>query len=255
MSKDLATKNQAHNFEQALIGGNLSNLTPEQCIAYYNQICESLNLNPLTQPFEYIVLNGKKVLYAKRSCTEQLRKNHGVSVTITSREKIDDIFVVSARATDASGRSDESVGAVSISGLKGEALANAMMKAETKAKRRVTLSICGLAFLDESEVGSIPAKPVMEKAKAEPPITPQIEEEKFPWESKEQKVLPKQEYRPENYIIQHGAHSGVMLRDKPKEFWLEYLGQIKSKLGDLDGEAFDQATVLMIKIETYLEQK
>jgi phage tail sheath protein FI len=30
------------------------------------------------------------------------------------------------------------------------------MKAETKAKRRVTLSICGLNMLDESEVESIP---------------------------------------------------------------------------------------------------
>jgi len=30
-----------------------------------------------------------------------------------------------------------------------------MMKAETKAKRRVTLAICGLGFLDESEVDSI----------------------------------------------------------------------------------------------------
>jgi hypothetical protein len=30
------------------------------------------------------------------------------------------------------------------------------MKAETKAKRRVTLSICGLGMLDESEVESLP---------------------------------------------------------------------------------------------------
>ena len=30
-----------------------------------------------------------------------------------------------------------------------------MMKAETKAKRRVTLSICGLALLDDSEVDSV----------------------------------------------------------------------------------------------------
>ena len=36
-----------------------------------------------------------------------------------------------------------------------EAKANAMMKAETKAKRRVTLSICGLGMLDESEFDTI----------------------------------------------------------------------------------------------------
>jgi hypothetical protein len=31
-----------------------------------------------------------------------------------------------------------------------------MMKAVTKAKRRVTLSICGLGMLDETEVDSVP---------------------------------------------------------------------------------------------------
>ena len=55
-----------------------------------------------------------------------------------------------------SGRTDESVGAVSLEGLKGDHRANALMKCETKAKRRVTLSICGLTFLDESEIESIP---------------------------------------------------------------------------------------------------
>jgi hypothetical protein len=45
---------------------------------------------------------------------------------------------------------------VSIANVNGEARANAMMKAETKAKRRVTLSICGLGMLDETEVESIP---------------------------------------------------------------------------------------------------
>jgi hypothetical protein len=44
---------------------------------------------------------------------------------------------------------------VPIANLKGEARANAFMKAETKAKRRVTLSICGLGILDETEIDSI----------------------------------------------------------------------------------------------------
>jgi hypothetical protein len=48
-------------------------------------------------------------------------------------------------------------GAVNINGLRGEALANALMKAETKAKRRATLSLCGLGMLDETEVSDIPA--------------------------------------------------------------------------------------------------
>ena len=45
---------------------------------------------------------------------------------------------------------------LSIGKLKGDVLCNAIMKAETKAKRRVTLSVCGLGFLDESEIETIP---------------------------------------------------------------------------------------------------
>ena len=43
--------------------------------------------------------------------------------------------------------------------LKGDALANALMKAETKAKRRVTLSIAGLGWLDETELDTIAQAP------------------------------------------------------------------------------------------------
>jgi hypothetical protein len=77
-------------------------------------------------------------------------------VKITHRETLDGVYVVTAAATDKSGRTDESTGAVNIQGLKGDALANGLMKAETKAKRRVTLSICGLGLLDETEVETIP---------------------------------------------------------------------------------------------------
>ena len=63
--------------------------------------------------------------------------------------------MVTAQAVDKTGRQDESTGMVDISNLKGQNLANAFMKAETKAKRRVTLSICGLGMLDESEIEDI----------------------------------------------------------------------------------------------------
>ena len=46
------------------------------------------------------------------------------------------------------------MGCVAVGHLKGERLANAMMKCEIKAKRRVTLSICGLGMFDEAELES-----------------------------------------------------------------------------------------------------
>jgi hypothetical protein len=142
--------------ESVIIKGDLAKLSPEERTRYYSEVCRSVGLNPMTQPFQYINLSGKLTLYARKDATDQLRQIHGVSLTIVSREQVGDVYVVTARATTASERSDESIGAVSIGTLKGDALANALMKAETKAKRRVTLSICGLGLLDETEIETIP---------------------------------------------------------------------------------------------------
>jgi hypothetical protein len=141
--------------ERALIGGDLKDLTPEERVQYYNAVCKSLGLNPLTKPFAYLNLSGKTTLYALKDCTEQLRSIHGISLSLTAREAIEGVYIVTAKASRPDGRTDESTGAVPIEGTKGEARANAYLKAETKAKRRVTLSICGLGLLDESEVEAI----------------------------------------------------------------------------------------------------
>lgn len=151
----------SNSIESAVIVGDLSKLTPEQRVNHYLAVCKSTGLNPLTKPFDYINLSGKLVLYAKKDCTDQLRKSNKVSITKLERETINGVYVVTAYAEDNQGRTDSSIGAVNIENLKGDALANAMMKAETKAKRRVTLSICGLGWLDETEIETIPdAKPV-----------------------------------------------------------------------------------------------
>lgn len=149
-------RSETVSLDRAFLDKDLSGLTPEQRVVYYKKTCESLNLNPLTKPFEYLLLNGKTVLYATKSCSEQLRQIHNVSLVLTDKIVADGCYCVTARATLPSGRQDESLGAVPIDKLVGENRANAMMKAETKAKRRVTLSICGLAFLDDNEVDSIP---------------------------------------------------------------------------------------------------
>ena len=156
MSNELSRSVDAGGIlEQVVISGDLTKLTAPQRVQYYGKVCESVGLNPFTKPFDYIQLNGKLTLYAKKDATDQLRAIKRVSLRIVNRERIDDVYVVTAQATMPDGRIDESTGAVNLGGLKGENLANALMKAETKAKRRVTLSICGLGWLDETEVQSI----------------------------------------------------------------------------------------------------
>ena len=140
-----------NQLEQVVLQGNLATLSENERIGYYARVCESLGLNPLTRPFEYITLNGKLTLYARKDATDQLRQIHGVDITALERERADELQVVTAHVRDRYGRSDSAIGAVSVKGLSGEALANALMKAETKAKRRATLSIVGLGWMDEIE--------------------------------------------------------------------------------------------------------
>jgi len=151
-----AVKPVTSAIESTLIQGDLSKLTPAECLSYYNAVCESVGLNPLTQPFRYLFLNGNKVLYAKKDATDQLRKIHGISIPKIEKDISAGILTVTAHAINAQGRQDSDVGVVSVEGLKGLDLANAIMKASTKAKRRVTLSICGLGILDETEIEDIP---------------------------------------------------------------------------------------------------
>lgn len=163
--------NAAAVMERVIISGDLAKLTPQERVNYYGEVCKSVGLNPLTRPFEYITLNGKLTLYALRACTDQLRSIYAVSVEEMSESERDGVFIVTAKVRNADARTDIAKGAVNISGLKGEALANAMMKAETKAKRRATLSLCGLGWLDESEVESIPGAVRGETPPPAPAIT------------------------------------------------------------------------------------
>jgi hypothetical protein len=117
-----------------------------------------MGLDPFTKPFDILRLNGKEVLYCTRSGTQQLNKLHKVSHLITSRDTNAEagVYIVTSKASLPDGRCTESIGAVNIAGLKGEMYANAIMKAETKAKRRATLDLLGLGVLDESEAETIP---------------------------------------------------------------------------------------------------
>lgn len=155
--------------EAYVAAGDIGKLQPRERVALYRAVCESLGLNPLTQPFQYLPLNGKLTLYATKSCTEQLRMIHGVSVVGLDAAERGDCYVVTARVRSRDGREDIATGAVRM-GKGGDDLANSLMKAETKAKRRATLSICGLAMLDETEIETIPgARPAdMEVIHGEP---------------------------------------------------------------------------------------
>lgn len=142
--------------QSLVLQGDIGKMTDAMKVDYYNQLCKSLNLNPVTRPFQLISFQGKTVLYATKDCTEQLRKLNGVSVVELTQDINSGLCITKCKVQDSHGRFDVATGVVNISGLKNGDLANAIMKSETKAKRRATLSICGLGMLDESELDTMP---------------------------------------------------------------------------------------------------
>jgi hypothetical protein len=155
--RDWENVSPAEVIERVVINGDLQALSPDQRVAYYARVCESLGLNPYTRPFDYIRLNNKLTLYAKRDATDQIRRNLRISVTgLDPAAPIEGLYGLIAHVRTPDGREDTGTAYVSIRGLQAENLANALMKCETKAKRRATLSLAGLGIIDESEIASIP---------------------------------------------------------------------------------------------------
>lgn len=167
--------------EKVMIGGDLGALSASERVKYYGAVCKSLGLNPLTKPFEYIKddKTSKLSFYVRKEATEQIRSVNKLSIFKLENEIKLGSYVVTAHISSPDGRTDIATGAVPIEKedgswsagangknyfkgngkfipIKGEALTNAIKKAETQAKRRATLSIMGLGVLDESEVASVP---------------------------------------------------------------------------------------------------
>lgn len=152
-------KMNLEKIEEMVIRQNIAKMSPSEKIVYVKSLNDALGLDWRLNGIGLINLQGKEVPYIQRAGTDQLRQKNKISITITAREKVGDCYVVTARATTPDGRTDESIGVVPLQefgkSLSGDKLANAFMKAETKAKRRVTLSICGCGFMDESETETV----------------------------------------------------------------------------------------------------
>jgi hypothetical protein len=193
MNKELSSLSE-EIISSLVLQGDLSKLTPNQKVQYYNSLCERIGLDPTTQPFKLLKLNGKEVLYADKGCAQQLCKIYNISTEVTKKEKIEDVYCVTVRAIMKDRHTDED-GAVTISGLKGDILANAMMKAVTKAKRRAVLALCGLGMLDETEIETIKYAETIDMISSKPVLdmpreTPKQTEIVKPGEDLHKKVEP-----------------------------------------------------------------
>lgn len=155
-------RNYDEILEKVILKNDLSDLTPGERVSHIRRMCHTLGLNPETQPIQLIEFPGqdgkKKVMpYMAKDGTEQLRNIHNVSIVKLETEFMNngELYLCKAYAEKPNGRVDCSTGAKSIGKLTGRFLENAIKSCETQAKRRVTLSICGLGMIDESEIDDI----------------------------------------------------------------------------------------------------
>lgn len=219
--------------ESLVLNGDLSQMTSTQKVKFYNSICNSMGLNPMTQPFEIIPLKGKLKMYAKKDATDQLRRIYGVSVTRIDTNEVAGIYMATAYVKDKFGREDSDTGAVSIANLQGENLANAIMKATTKAKRRATLSICGLGMLDESEIE---------------PMQIQQEDEVFSQNVNIDIVDP---HNPDN-INKYGPIAQMIFDQRVPESLFQGVGQTREEFLKSFGEEFNSGNMPVGKADQIL---
>lgn len=145
---------------QVVASGDLKGLSPAQKSAYYLYRCRVEGLNPASQPFTYMNMQGKEILYGGKTAADQLRKLHGISIVSVEVDDDGEYIRCAVRVRDTTGREDYEEGIVFTGTSKGAQRANDRMKAISKAKRRATYSICGTGVLDETEVADIPGSPL-----------------------------------------------------------------------------------------------
>ncbi len=141
--------------------GDLGMLPEQEKDKVLIKMCEHYCLDPVLRPFILIKLNGKEVWYPTRSATDQVAARFNLTREVIEIKENIERGILECRvriSSEGSGRVETCIAAVPIIEfgrdqggkivghiMKGEAYANALMKVETKAKRRATLGWLGIA--------------------------------------------------------------------------------------------------------------
>jgi len=156
--------------QQFVLTQDMSTLRPVQQIAFIQWEKNRLGVKGHCIDLLENKKTGKVVPYYNDECATQMKHNRGASVKYTDRgfETLGDttLFRVVCEVTKADGRTEPRTAYLDVSGLKGQELGNALMKAESKAHRRAVLKSFGLSD-DSPEDGD--GKLVQLEGEKEPP--------------------------------------------------------------------------------------
>ena len=144
--------------------GDLYQLSNEQRVAHYLNLCRSVGANPLSRPYQWIEFKDGDnppilTLYFKPSAAAQVLRNNHITVDYPRKEIVGELFVWEAHGRAPDGREGSGTKYVSLTNrygkLTGKYLANAIMSAETGALRRLALNMGLASGPDPDEHGTM----------------------------------------------------------------------------------------------------
>jgi hypothetical protein len=139
--------------------GDLSTLPEPEHDRVLVKMCAHYGLDPVLRPFCIIPAQGKKIWYATKTSTDMVASRDKLTRKFKERRIDKDLMICeiimeitdghrieegTAVVTIGEFVRDPKTGAIGEQMMRGEALANAMMRCETKAKRRATLAWFGM---------------------------------------------------------------------------------------------------------------
>jgi len=137
--------------------GDLEHLNEAKRNQYVLDVCEFLGVPPELGLITLTFMDsgdGKRnlICYVGKGATDIIRNACGIDVDEATESNGPGYVGWKVKGHDKTGRHEVAVGAVSIDGLRGTAVANAVMVAHTKGMRRMTLQFAGGGFLDVTEL-------------------------------------------------------------------------------------------------------
>lgn len=165
--------NEVTKQQEALVKATLSQdwgRTNDQVkVRFIAHLCNQLSIPAVMNPFIFIKTKNGQKLYTPSEGAYLIASKNRISTKIKDRsyDKERQIYSVTVECSTPDGRTSEDIGHMFLGGLQGENLANAMMKAETKAKRRAILSTVGLSVLTEDAIPYVTSDSVVRPGEVE----------------------------------------------------------------------------------------
>jgi hypothetical protein len=136
---------------------DLDRLSKEELQQYYLDACQFHGVPPELNVLAFTYMDSgdgarRRVLYAKKGATDIIRERLGISVADLRKEIFNGTLTYTCFGKNKDGRFEIAVGASYIDGLTGRALEVAIMVAQTRAIRRMTLQFAGAGLIDETEL-------------------------------------------------------------------------------------------------------